>query len=1277
MRSPAYNKSILREIRHSLGRFIAIVAIVALGVGFLAGLLSTTPDMKISIDEFYKQSNTADIFIKGSMGLSEEDLAAVQEIPEVGTVMPSYVTDILMDSDLGETLVARIYGLPLEDMEQDRFINKPTLLSGRLPQNENECLVERSTPYFADIPLGTVLTISETNADYDEIDDTYGTLSYTVVGIVSNPFYLAKERETSSLGYGRLDTILYVYNSCYNLDVYTDFYLTLANDEEHLAFSDDYDTYVEQVTEQLEAIAGERSRIRRAEILETAETELADAKSEYEEAAEEVNAELLDAWRELQDGRQELADALTELEEGEQDLEEGKQTLAQEIADAEQKIADGKLELADALVELEDGEKQLADGQQELEAAKEEWENGQAEYEDGLAELADAKEQLEDGEAELDEAKALLDAGQTEYEAGLQQYESNADAFNQLTGQIAQGMGFSSGTDMLEALEQDSSGTLAQGINTALNQSRAGLDSQIQNVEGQREDLGQDLEQMAALIAAIQNGQAEPPEGQSLASLQSQYQAGQGTYQQLGQTIASLQAQRDAIPADAAAIQSAGQELSQGKEELDEARAELDQGWQEYYEGLEEWQAGQEEYEEGAAQLEEAAEELAEGQEQIEEGEQEIAKSRQELDDGWQEYYQGLADIEEAEQTLPEEKAKAEQEIAEAEADLAEGWREYEKGRRELLDGETDYYSGKEEAEQELADAAQEIADAEAEIADLGMPKWYVLDRNSTVSYASLAMNVEKVNDIAKIFPVFFFLVAALVALTTMTRMVEEERIQIGTLKALGYSKGAIMRKYLIYCGAATLLGCLLGLLGGFQLLPIVIWNAYGSLYSLPELQTIFNWKIGALASLGAILCTMGATYSACNLALKEKPALLMLPRAPKPGKRILLERLPFIWSKLKFNYKATARNIFRYKKHLFMTIIGVAGCTALLVAGFGLRDAIDKMVERQYTDIFHYDLTLNLQDAGVYADIQEKFLEDADQVESYLLLYSESVTASSANDDVTVTLYVPKQAEELDNFISVLDYKTGEPLPLETDAVIITEMVAKELHISIGDTLQIEDTDEQTGNFQVTGIAENYVGSYIYIHPQTYRAAFPQNEASNAILACTHIEGLAEQDQALTWLLSRDNVFSAEFIGQSRTTLDNLITSLGFIVLVLVFAAGGLAVIVLYNLTNININERKKELATLRVLGFHHREVGGYIFREIVIMTLMGALLGLVLGKLLHSFVVSLVENPVMMFSHYISPWTYLLSLLITLLFSVLVDWLMYQKIKRIKMAESMKAND
>lgn len=1277
MRSSTYNKSILREIRHSLGRFIAIVAIVALGVGFLAGLLSTTPDMKISIDEFYKQSNTADIFIKGSLGLSEDDLTAVRAIAEVGTVMPSYVTDILMDSDFGEMLVARIYGLPLEDMGQDSFINKPKLVAGRLPQNEHECLVERSTPYLADIPLGTVLTISETNADYAEIDDTYATLSYTVVGIVNNPFYLAKERETSSLGYGRLDTILYVYNNCYNLDAYTDFYLTLANDAEHLAFSDDYDAYVEQVTEQLEAIAGERSRIRRAEILETAETELADAKSEYQEAIVDVNAELLDAWRELQDGRRELADALTELEDGEQELTEAKQTLAQEIADAEQEIADGKLELADALAELEDGEKQLADGQQELAEAKEQWEDGQAEYEDGLAELADAKKQLDAGKRELDDAKALLDAGQEEYKLGLQEYENNAASFNQLTGQIAQGLGFPSGTAMLEALEQDSSGALTAGVNAALEQSRTGLDNQIRNLEGQREDLEQELEQTAALIAAIQNGQAEPPEGQSLASLQTQYQEGLKSYQQLEQSIATLRAQRDALPADAAAIQRAGQQLTEGKAELDKAQAELNQGWQDYYKGLAKWQAGKEEYEEGAAKLAEAAEELAEGLEQIEEGEREITENRQKLDDGWREYHQGIVDIAEAEQTLPEEKAKAEKEIAEAEADLAEGWREYEQGRRDLIDGEKDYYSGKEEAEQELADAAQKIADAEAEIADLGMPKWYVLDRNSTVSYASLAMNVEKVNDIAKLFPVFFFLVAALVALTTMTRMVEEERIQIGTLKALGYSKGTIMRKYLIYCGAATLLGCLLGLLCGFQLLPTVIWGAYGSLYSLPDLQTIFNWKIGALASLGAILCTMGATYSACNLALKEKPALLMLPRAPKPGKRILLERLPFIWSRLKFNYKATARNIFRYKKHLFMTIIGVAGCTALLVTGFGLRDAINEMVDRQYTDIFHYDLTLNLKDAGVYTDIQSKFLEDANQVESYLPLYSESVTAISNRDDVTATLYVPEQPEDLNAFISVLDYKSGEPLPLGTTAVIITEMVAKELHIGIGDTLQIENTDKQKGSFQVTAIAENYVGSYIYIHPQAYRAAFPQNDAPNTILLCTHIEGLAEQDQMLTWLLSRDSVFSAEFIGQSRTSLDNLIASLGFIVLVLVFAAGGLAVIVLYNLTNININERKKELATLRVLGFHHQEVGGYIFREIVIMTIMGALLGLVLGKLLHSFVVSLVENPVIMFSHYISPWTYLLSLLLTLLFSALVDWVMYQKIKRIKMAESMKAND
>lgn len=548
------------------------------------------------------------------------------------------------------------------------------------------------------------------------------------------------------------------------------------------------------------------------------------------------------------------------------------------------------------------------------------------------------------------------------------------------------------------------------------------------------------------------------------------------------------------------------------------------------------------------------------------------------------------------------------------------------------------------------------------------MPGAFVLDRNANLGFVSFTMNVDKIAAVAVVFPAFFFLVAALVALTTMTRMVEEERTQIGSLRAQGYSKARILSKYLIYCLLAGLIGCTAGVLVGFQLLPAVIWNAFEFNFFLPSLAVHFNVLYAGLSSLAAMIAITAATFFACMKTLKEKPAALMLPRAPKAGKRIALERIPWVWNHLKFKHKATIRNLFRYKKHFFMTVIGIAGCTALLLTGFGLKDSVNNMTKKQYSDILHYDIIINAE-APVSSEL-DSFLSDEGKVSDWASFYSESGYIMSDEGREAVSAYSPNSDEDISRFITLKKRGSKNLLTFNADSVILTEKIAKTLKIRVGDEFVYENTGGEKQTFKLDGITENYLGSMIYL------GSSKLDKTDNLIMVSSPLD-VSAVDETMEMLLAIDGVTGAEFTTQNQKTYDMLVQSIGFIVIILIVAAGGLAVIVLYNLINININERSKELATLKVLGYKNSEVAGYIFREIFILTIVGVFVGFALGAVLLSFVINTAETTVMMFSRSMSPLSFLFSGLLTIGFSLLVDFIMYFKLKKINMIDSMKAND
>lgn len=590
---------------------------------------------------------------------------------------------------------------------------------------------------------------------------------------------------------------------------------------------------------------------------------------------------------------------------------------------------------------------------------------------------------------------------------------------------------------------------------------------------------------------------------------------------------------------------------------------------------------------------------------------------------------------------------------------------------------------------QEQVDALRSLAAMMGQEVSLADAEWYVLDRAGTnVSYVSFALNCEKVEDIAGIFPVFFIIVAALVALTSMTRMVDEDRMQIGTFKALGYGRGRIMSKYLIYCCLASVIGCLVGILCGFALLPSIFWRAYETLYQLPALSYGFSWVL-AIAVFGISLAgTAAVTWGACYNSLKEKPSSLMQPKAPKPGKRILLERVPFIWKPLKFKWKATIRNIFRYKKNMLLTIISVMGCTALILTGFGLNDSVNAVTDIQYGSILRYDTMVEY--TGDLAQSENEalngFLADAGEG-NYLSVYKESgrlVFGSGKNSSSeTVDLYVVENSS-FNDFVSLHNRKTSAIIDVTKspeDAIVLPENIAVVYGIEKGDTVSYSRTGEDPVTVKVYDICENYMGSYVYISASAYNALFGREVSANTILVRSDLDEGA-RDETVRNILGGNSgvkfeVSSVEFTSTQEETFAGLSSTMGLVIAVLVVSAGALAAIVLYNLTNINIDERRREIATLRVLGYRKAEVAGYIYRESAILTVVGALLGLGLGVLLHMFIVNRVNSVSMMFGASIGGLSFVWSLLLTLAFAAIVYAFMLIKLNKINMAESLKSNE
>lgn len=1179
-------KNAIRDITSTLNRFIAILAITALGAGFYSGLNLTGPSMRQTANKYYHDTKLMDYRVLSSMGFTDDDLDAIKELGGVDVVMPAYTMDYTVEHRAA-SLVIRFHSLP-ESLDSDDYLNQLTLVEGRMPQNDNECVIGTSNYEKDDNDIGTVIKIESDNTKTSL--DMIREREFTVVGIVQSPLYISHFLGTSNIGNGSLANFVFVNNSAFDSEFYHEIYITSTPATEVFAFSDDYEDITEIGAKELESLGDERVVVRYDEI--------------YSKASEA-----------LEDARKELADGRKELEDGKKEADEKLAEAAAELDDAERKISDGKKEIASGEAEIASNEKKLNDSQAEIDK----------------------------NSATLKSSRNTLNAKQKEYDTGLAEYNKNYAEYNSKKSDydsaLANVSSLQSGVNampaMLSAMEASLAGLppsvptpLPEAVttfNSSLNgilQTSGGV-AALLNAYGDTSGLASSINSTIAAVQAVPQDENYYTTAYSIVNSGINTSAMQAA---LGGVESSLLAQKPAL--DEAAAQ-----LAAAKAVLDSGKSQLDSGWTE-----------------------------------LKAGESQLAAAQKLVADG-------KAQLASAKTTLNNFK----QELADGEVELLEGREEYEKQKEDALKEIAD-------AEKELKNGEKEIRDAEKKLADLEEPKWYVFNRANTQSFSSFRSDSDRISSIATVITPFFFLVAALVCLTTMTRMVEEQRTQIGTKKALGFSKPAIAFKYIFYAGAASTLGAFIGIFAaGVNVFPTVIWNAYRMMYAMPELYMHDYAPTLVFTVLISVFCVTAAAVAASLSALKASPADLMRPKAPKPGKRVFLEHIPFLWNKMKFSLKVTARNIFRNKQRFLMTILGILGCMSLLVVGFGLNDAISGISEIQFGELNHQDIEIALSKPSIpdANTTLNKILNDAGD-SLYIQQTNINVTKIVSNKKEKGT-NLDVQMRVLDKnpegFIDFRERRTHKPVEFpETDGVLLTEKLAKQIDARAGDTIHLETTEtdgtEKTANFTVRGVVENYIDHNVFMSSETYEEAF------NEMPEYTNVElELFEEEegraQTLEKILGDSNVAIAYDISTVKDSVSDMLESLDSVIWLIIICAAMLAFVVLYNLTNINITERAREMATLKVLGFYDGEVAFYIFRENIFLTIIGIILGLFGGFALFTYVITVAEIDNVMFGRSISFVSYALSVAFTAVVSWIVNVFMLRKIRKIDMVESLKAGE
>lgn len=1154
MRKNVLQKNLLRTIRGSIGRFVAIMGIIALGASIFVGLLTTKADMVATGSEYMAQQNMFDLRLISTYGWTQSDVDAVAQMVGVSAAEGMIGMDAIAVRTGGEDdAVYKLHAITDD-------VNQVYLMGGRMPQRPNECLMDGK--YADDSVLGTKFTITDENSQ--QTLDSLNTHTFTVVGYCSSPLYMDMSRGSTSIGNGTVASFIYLPRSAFSVEYYTEIAVTLEGDRE--IYSEAFTTLMEQMAQQLEPEALVLANGRVAQLKAEAEEAYLDGYTQYEDGVAEFEA----GKQELQ---QQLDDALQQLEDGQREINSNKVNLVSALT----QLHMAQQQLDENAAALVTGKRELADAKAQAYAALA---AAYAELMENYSTVSSSLRQVNDGLAQMDDGLSQIDAGITMLQEGIPQLE---DGLQQLELAIS-----------LKQMQVNS-------LNAMLSVAQGSLipnESLIAELEAQVQTAQTELDALNAQKAEIETMQAEYT--LQLEQLQVQRQ--------------ELQAQRQELAATQRTLSDAMAALEDGMVQINSQQVQANN----------QFAAAEAELESAQIQLDAAQAELDTARQQAEDGVVELNKAQAELDAAYAEYEAG--------------KLEAERQLADAEAELDDAYAQLMEGR----------------------EAIDSMAAAEV----------YILDRNSNAGYLALDSNSDIVAGVSRVFPAFFLLVAALVCITTMTRMVEEERTQIGTFKALGYSNGAIVSKYLIYAGFAAVVGCGLGTLIGSVVFPTILWYVYGLLLHIPTpVVLMIDWPL-CLAVVAAYTAVMLlVTWYCCRRSLREVPAELIRPRAPTSGKKIFLEYL-FFWKKISFLNKVMLRNVFRYRQRMLMMLIGIGGCTALLLTGFGLRDSIVNLVPTQFEEVTVYDIQVYFaqgQDDGAQEEFLNAIYDEGGTAQFY---YQASMELSHGGIGKEINMMVSDAG--LENYVHFT--QDGEALPYpRTNEALISIGAAEQMGIQVGDRIILRSSDMQTIEVTVTGIYYNSVYNYVVLSPETLQDQW--GSAPQPQMAVVNLPDYVDKHECSTRISQLTDVMNVTVIAEMAEQVTTMLEALDTIVVVIVICAGALAAIVLYNLTNINITERIREIATIKVLGFRSGESAAYVFKENLLLSGMGTVVGLGMGYWLLSFVISQIKVDMIWLTPQITLTSCIICVVLTMVFAVLVDFLLYFKLEKINMAEALKS--
>ena len=1268
-------KDIFRTVWKEKKRFISIMMITVLGVTMMTGIEAGCRDLKISADQFYDSQNLFDISVMSTLGLTEDDVLEIQTMEGVEKAEGSFSEIVhTKNGEVNRTAEIKIY--------KEGGLNTPYVLEGRLPNQADEIVVSENYLKETQKAIGDSLMIEEimdeesgedeeesvsetsgtdskegkensgnsendnlknsesdvkdsegteeTEHSEDEIDldmdsdveleeeetPNFPNTEFTIVGTmidvmdINNAEGSAAFRATPNADY-----TFFVTPDAVESEVYTAVYATLEGTEDLLCYSEEYERKIEEITYRIETeIMEQREKARHQEITDEAYEKIAEKEGEMYDTFADIEQEFADAWDEIHDGWQELRDGKQELEDGRKELTEAE--------------LEAKEEIADARKELEDGYQQLLDGWGQLNEAEGQLNRGEAELEEGKEQLREeekkAKEQLETAEAVLESKIAENDTLSSELNGSLEQMKALFGA-----------EGWSAVKDVTMVVGGNPV-VIPISIEQAWNHYVGATQTVVQPViAGQMspENSVSEDEIQAAIQDAISNALGENQGNNEYA-----YAAGI-----LGTVIESNISGQQQFISLATGIAT----CNATTDVLDAAMAEFEE--QKAY---------------ALEQLEAAWEKIYQGELELEEGRKQLSDGRAQVIDNYQKWQDGVRELDESEQEALET-------FAEKWAEIADGEQELIDGELELINGETKLQEHEVEYQDKRAEAEEKIAEAKQEVADIDMTKWYVQDRTSLSGYVNVDSDTSCIESLSTVFTVVFFVVAILISLTTVTRMVEEERGLIGTYKALGFTDGEIRRKYMVYALGASVLGAILGDIGGFVILPEILFIFFRVMYVLPVYVLKFEVFKGTTAGLLFIVGIAGAAFVACHSELKHMPAHLMRPKAPKEGSRVFLEYIRPLWKRMSFLNKVTARNLFRYKKRMFMTLFGIMGCTALLVFGLAIKDSVDALMPLQYENVYNYDLL-----AAASADDNDKlisYMEENEEVTEYLNIQVESVKLKNENkESEKVQIMILPNEADISAYLALTD-ENRQPVIIGERGIYLTENASRILDLEVGDTAYIQKLDLTQEAVQVTSLVKNYLGNNIYMSQRAYEEVFGEYEPNGVLVNlsdnCTDqivfSENLAEED----WILSS---VSTEDL---KATFSQAFTLINIVVYVVLVLAACLAFVVLFTLASINISERERELATIKVLGFHDKEVHSYVNKETLILTSMGILMGLPLGAFLSSLLTDILNMPSIYFAITIYNRSYLIAAGIALGFAFIVQFLTDRSLNVIDPVEALKS--